>query len=230
MEIYQLKLRMYMLEDVESAYILNKISNLLDSVLAQDPEMLEFHGENTYKYYCFNMPFPLENDKIYRKDRLYSVTLRMVNIKLAKYFSEKLPFASSTTMKGLVIEQRVIPQKFLECVYTITPVLLKDNKGYWRTHMSVEEYENRIKSNLIKKWNTYFHTKIDESFELIERLEFLNQKPVGFCVKNHTLLGDKVCIYVAKNKSAQDLMHFALAAGLLEGGARGAGFINYRWL
>ena len=63
-------------------------------------------------------------------------------------------------MKGLTTEIRIIPQKQIECLYTLLPAILKDERGYWRSYMDLSEYGDRIKVNLIKKWNQFEHEKI----------------------------------------------------------------------
>ena len=118
----------------------------------------------------------------------------------------------------------------LERVYTLTPMIIKTEKGYWKEAISFAEFEQRLKVNLIKKWNAYHNEKIDENFDLYTMIELKNKKPIAMEYKNIKLLGDKVQIQVADNKRAQDLWYFALGVGLGEMNARGCGFLNYRWL
>ena len=118
----------------------------------------------------------------------------------------------------------------IQMLYTLTPVILKDEKGYWRTHKSLKDFEERLKANLIKKWNVFEGDKLDEDFPLYTSLEFLNQGPIVMEYKGIKLLGDKIRLQIADNKRAQDLAHFALGVGVCEMNSRGCGFANYRWL
>lgn len=158
------------------------------------------------------------------------MTIRTVDLELAKYF--KLVYVDNHTkeIKGLVAEIKVLPKKLLETVYTLTPMIIKTEKGYWKEAINFTEFEQRLKVNLIKKWNAYHNEKIDENFDLYTMIELKNKKPIAMEYKNIKLLGDKVQIQVADNKRAQDLWYFALGVGLGEMNARGCGFLNYRWL
>ena len=96
--------------------------------------------------------------------------------------------------------------------------------------MSLSELEERLKVNLIKKWNHFTGEKINEDFQLYTMLEFLNEGPIVMEYKNVKLLGDKVRLQIADNDNAQKLAYMSLGTGLLEMNSRGAGFVNYRWL
>ena len=96
--------------------------------------------------------------------------------------------------------------------------------------MNLSEYGERIKVNLIKKWNQFEHEKLDEEFQLYSLIEFSNKVPVAMEYKNLRLLGDKVCIHITDHPTAQQLAYMAIGTGVGEMNSRGAGFVNYRWL
>ena len=96
--------------------------------------------------------------------------------------------------------------------------------------MSVSKFEERLKVNLIKKWNRFTGEQIDEDFPLFTTLEFLNRKPIAMNYKTVRLLGDKVRLQITEHETAQRLAYMALGTGVLEMNSRGAGFVNYRWL
>ena len=47
-------------------------------------------------------------------------------------------------MKGLTVENRIIPHKMISEIYTLSPVIMKSDEGYWRSYMSLDEYEERL--------------------------------------------------------------------------------------
>ena len=96
--------------------------------------------------------------------------------------------------------------------------------------MSLQAFEERLKVNLIKKWNQAQGDKLAEDFQLYTMLEFLNEAPIPMEYKNIKLLGDKIRLQIADNETAQKVAYMALGTGLLEMNSRGAGFVNYRWL
>ena len=125
---------------------------------------------------------------------------------------------------------RILPKKMIGCLYTLTPAILKDDRGYWKKYMKLEQYEERLKVNLIKKWNSFTGEQINEDFQFYTLIEFLNTLPIGVNYKNIKLLGDKLRIQVADNETAQRIAYMTLGTGLLEMNSRGAGFVNYRWI
>lgn len=230
MKVFEIRLKVFLLQDIEVKYAQTKIAEFFDRGFLGNGELAKFHEENRYKYYCFSSFYPLEKDQIYKKGKIYTITIRTIDDQLARYFSEVCANIYTESMKGLTTEIRIIPQKQIECLYTLLPAILKDERGYWRSYMNLSEYGERIKVNLIKKWNQFEHEKLDEEFPLYSLIEFSNKVPVAMEYKNIRLLGDKFCIHITDHPTAQRLAHMAIGTGILEMNSRGAGFANYRWL
>jgi CRISPR-associated endoribonuclease Cas6 len=123
-----------------------------------------------------------------------------------------------------------LPKKHIEKLYSITPAIMKNEDGYWKNKIKLDEFERRLKENLIKKYNSSMNTKIDENFQLYTTIEFKNKKPISTNYKNIKLLGDKISLNIAENENAQKIAYMSLGTGVFEMNARGYGFVNYRWL
>lgn len=229
MKIYELTLQVYLLKDIPMEEALEKISELVDKSLISSKKYKEFHNKNQYKFYAFNSLYKLEKDKIYKEGKIYTIKLRTVDKDLSIFFKTSLVNEYTNFMKGLTIQCKEIKKPFIEKIYTITPLVIK-TEGYWKGKLSLEDYERRIRENIIKKYNDYFDTKLDEDFELFRRIEFDNKQPIATVYKNIKLLGDKVTFYIAENQRAQDISYFALGSALGEINARGYGFVNYKKL
>lgn len=230
MDVYEIKLKIYCLQNIPLSKVQSKISAMIDQSFAISQELLEFHRMNKYKQYVFDRSMCNEKNKIYERGKIYTFRIRTIDPKLARHFSEICPNQQTNELKGLVAEIRILPKKMIQTLYTLTPAILKDENGYWRSHMSLEQYENRLKVNLIKKWNAFQNEKIDEDFQFCTMLEFLNQKPIPVEYKNIKLLGDKIRLQIADNEMAQKLSYIALGVGVSDMNPRGFGFVNYRWL
>ncbi|MEW9096963.1 MAG: CRISPR-associated endoribonuclease Cas6 [Clostridiaceae bacterium] len=230
MEVYELVLKVFLLKSIESSNALEKISEIIDKTLAKDEKFLDFHDANKFKYYSYTSFFPIEKDKIYREGRIYSIKIRALRKDLVEYLKKNLVNEYTEHVKSLTLEYKIINKKHIEKIYSITPVIMKTNKGYWKGNLSLTEFERRTKENLIKKYNDYFNTKIDEDFELFRMIKFENNKPISCLYKNIKILGDKLTINIAENSTAQELTYFALGAGILEMNSRGYGFVNYKWI
>lgn len=230
MKVYEIKLKVFMLKKVTVDNIQTIVSEFIDSALAKNEQLLQMHNENKFKFYCFGGFYPLEDDKIYKSDKIYTLTLRTTDRRIAEFFNNDLINNYTSFIKGLTSEIRILPKKHIEKIYSLTPVILKNDNGYWKNVISLEDFEKRLKENLIKKYNNLSDEKLDEDFELYTGLEFKNRKPIANEYKGIKLLGDKVSLNISENKTAQDLAYMCLGTGLLEMNARGYGFCNYRWL
>ena len=230
MDVIQIRLKIELKEDIDYKDAQEIICKFFDTNLIKNENMLDFHYENKYKFYCFDGLYPVENDKTYKKGKCYSVTVRTLSLQLGEFFANQLINSNNKFLKVLSSQIKIISKKYIEKIYSVTPAILKSDKGYWRENLSVDDYERRIKENLIKKYNQLTNTKMDEDFQFITTMTFDNKKPISINYKNIKLLGDKITLYISENKRAQTLAYLCLGSGLLEMNSRGAGFVNFRWI
>ena len=229
---YEISLKIYTLVDIPAGNLLEKEAAFIDSVLGLDETWTKYHEENRYKLYSYDMLFPIEKDGVYLKDHIYTFRVRTVNMELARYFSKVLPNHYTRELKGLVVNNRILPRKTISEIYTLTPLVMKFEEGYWRGKVSMDTFEQRLFSNAIKKYKQYTGEDVNEDFQWYTQITFLNKKPIvlSYDSKKIKLLGDKINLKIADNKQAQELTYFMLGTGLGEINSRGAGTCNYRYL
>lgn len=230
MYVYSIRMKLYVIEEIRLHEVQQYLTAFLDHGLSKMEGFAEWHSDNRYKYYCFDYLYPIERDGVYKKNQVYTLTIRTVNPRLAEYLANQVVHTYTGKLKGLTSEVRILPEKIVEVLYTLTPAVLKCKSGYWQEEMTAEKYEERMKINLIKKWNALTGEKMEEEFSLFTGVEFLNKCPVATEYKGIKLLGDKLRLHIADNTSAQSLAYMALGTGILEMNARGFGFVNYRWI
>ena len=230
MKVWELVLKVYLKKDIPMEESQIEISKIIDSCLAKDVDLLNFHNNNQYKNYTFSSFYPIEKNKLYLAGKMYTVTLRTVDERLVDYFQEKLENETNDTLKALSMKIKTVPKKYIERIYSITSVVAKFDNGYWRTNESLDIFEKRLKENLIKKYNYFTNGRINEDFDLFTFIRFDNQKPIATKYKDIKMLGDKITLNIAENKLAQELAYFSLGTGLLEMNSRGYGYVNYKWL
>ena len=133
-------------------------------------------------------------------------------------------------MKGLTVENRIIPHKMISEIYTLSPGYHEvRRKDTGEVIQSLDEYEERLFSNLVKKYNSFTGEQIEEDFPLYTNITFLNRHPISCKYKRISLLGDKLSLQIADDEKSQKLAYFILGVGLCELNSRGAGFCNFRW-
>ncbi len=228
MKIYSYSVKVYLMDTITYSVMTQKICDLVDSCFISNADRLAWHKANQFKNYSFSGLTPVELSKTYKEGGIYSFILRTSDEDLGLFFKKVLANAYTPFLKVLTIESRLLPKVHLSKIYTLTPVIVKTESGYWRDVLSFDDYERQLKENLIKKHNAYSGMKMDENFQLFTHLKFDNQKPVAVPYKGITLLGDKLTLMLADNPLAQELAYTALGCSLGTMGARGFGFCNYK--
>lgn len=228
MNVYELKLKLYLLKNIKYEEVLEKTASFLDIGFCKNPIFLEKHNSKEYKEYNFNYLYPTEIDKIYKADMLYTLTIRTINKELADYICSNIINHYDDNLKAIKCDIRIIPKKHIEKIYSITPVLIKHDR-YWRNTESIEFFEKRIKENILKKSNYINKTSI-KNHDFYNEIEFKNKKPISTVFKGIKLLGDKVELSIESDKISQDLAYLSLGVSLGENSSRGFGFVNFKWL
>ena len=231
MQIFELILKAYALEDINNQDAKEKCAYFIDNTMVEDEEFEKIHGGMGFKNYSFNTLYPLKINESYNKGNIYELKIRTVDYKLAEFLLENLPNTTTKELKGLEAKVRILDERPIEKLYSLSPVIVKTHeKKYWKEVMDVEQYMERIKINLIKKYNSFFNTKIDENFELFTSIVIKNKCPIGFKYKGIKLPGDKIELTIAGNEQAQKLANFAQAVGIGNVSRRGAGFVNAKYI
>lgn len=229
MLVFELPLKICFLTPLPSACVSERIGQFISGALHTSEDDSFFCENVRFRSYTFDQPYPLESEHIYREGKIYTVRIRTISQKLAEFFVRQLPLYADGCLQVLDGELKVIPRYLLERVHTLTPVVVKTRQGYWRNQMRVDEFEERLKANLIRKYNFFQHKKLEGGFCLFRRMEFMNRKPVRVPQKNISLLGDKISLTAAQNETAQELLYMALGTGVGENNAEGCGFLGYRF-
>ena len=245
MKVYEMKLKIKLKKDIFLKDIATHITRFMDMNLSNNTEMYNYQSSKIYKEYSFDSLFPIEEDKIYKKDKEYFFRIRTINQKIANYFLDTLMFFQNKDMEGLTLNIRVVEKKLIEKLYTITPILMKTDEGYWQYSMTFEDFEKRLKINCLKKY-LYFTQKngdleVDkellkklgedksDDIDLFTNIKFINKKPITIIYKGRKLVGDKIELQVANNERAQDIAYMLLGTGLLENCTRGCGFLGFKF-
>lgn len=231
MKVYELKVKVKLAKDIHYEQMVEKTNYYIDKVFLNKQEYCEYHQGKEYKGYVHDLLYPIEKDGIYKHGKIYTMRVRTIDDNLAKYFMSELSFNETKELKGLGCEIRIVPKRIIQSLYSITPIIIKNpGLGYWRNHMSLDEFESRLKNNLIKKYKYFTGIDLGSDLVLYDLIEFKNKVPVKMAYKNIHLLGDKVNLEIAQNQVAQDLAYFILGVGIGEGSSRSMGFMSAKYM
>ena len=231
MKIFEIRVKVTLLKDINYENLTGKLCNFIDMFIAKNEIFLEKHKNKGYKNYCFDTLYPLEKDKIYKKDKKYTFKIRSIDYDFINYFIENLSGHKNLDMEGMIDVIEIIHDgKMIDKIYSVTPVMIKTDQGYWRDILNVEKFEKRIKDRLFKIYREITKKEMDEKFELYNNIIFLNYKPIAVKYKDIKLLGDKVEMEISKDPRAQEIAQMILGVGLGDNTSRGYGFVNYKWI
>ena len=230
MNVFEIKLKVYLINNIEGNHALEEITALIDKCLSRSEKYCDLHNKNIYKLYSFNSFYPVEIDKVNKAGKIYDIVIRTIDKDLNEYLKNNLYDERTKSIKALELRSSKVSENYIEKLYSITPVIVKTDTGYWKNSFSLRNYEERLKINLIKKYNSLVGTKIEEDFSLFTMISFNNKVPIGCDYKNIRLLGDKVDLIIANNENAQKLARMAIGVGIGEMNARGYGFVKYKYL
>lgn len=230
MLVYEITIKTFMLRDVAVSLMYRELTKYIDSYLAQDDHFCEFHRMRRIKGYTFDLPSKIEKGmKAYKSDQIYQFRIRTVDQELLSYLMDGIADHRTDAIKGLTRTVKQIPHKPIATVFTLTPMVLKNDNGYWRDCMSFEEFEQELTASLIHQYEMYTGEKIEDGLSLYDQIELKSKCAIGVPYKGITLLGDKLSMQVSDDKNAQKVMYFALANSVGTMGARGCGFLGYRF-
>lgn len=231
MKVIELSVKVYASRNIKIEEAQIKISDLLNQTLAKNKEYLELHNKNKFKNYVYDSLYPISKNKVYESDKIYTFKIRTIDSKLSNYFLKELENSYTNTLKVLKVDIKIIPKYHLEKIYSISPVIEKNENGYWKNVSTIDQYIDRLKINLVKKYNAFTGEKISEDFQLFKSIEFLNKKPIAIKYKDITFLADKLELVIADDEISQKISYMAIGTGIGEMNASvGAGFVNYRFI
>ncbi len=227
MQLYELTITTLIQSNLHFTQINEKLSQLINGAMHLDRETAQMHVQSGYKHYCYGNLYPIEKDKQYKADKVYLFKIRTLENSFADKMYKQLPNTNNTNFKVLAIEKKQYTQKHITTLETLTPALATIDNKHWVSGDSFMQLQDRIQSNLEKKYKAFYGEELKPEQCFIKHLEILNHKPICFKYKNTSLIGNKLRIHVSEDPASQKLAFMALAVGLLEkNSSAGLGFCS----
>ena len=231
MNYYELKVKVKLKNNIKIEEAAYKIGVFINHSMLNNPLLKKLHEEKFYKY-VYDTFYPIERDKLYKKDKTYSFRLRSINLQLINKMAMAIYNHEYADIKAIDADLNMVEVKEIKELYTLKPVITtEDNGGPWiNGKSSIETLINKLNGNLEKKLNQCSGTEeYRDTGMFIENIEITNRVPIKYKYKSVTLLGNKFRIQVKQDEKSQEKALIALALGLGEkGSSLGAGFCGYK--
>lgn len=229
-KIKEYDIKVILLKEIHLKNIGSSIGGFLTEILCIDENWKKMHYNKEYKGYCFNYLHPQAQNKIYQRG-VYNFQVRVIDEYVESILDNYISGFWNDTFKVIFVKKSELTQKRnIQRCFTVTPVILKTDKGYWRKENKFELFESRIKSNMIKKYKFITGETIEEEPQIYNKIILDNEKPVATSYKNIILLGDKITIELEQDNLSQEIAFITLGMGVGENNSSiGAGFLNYKY-
>ena len=231
LKVFELEISVALLQPIAVQDIYKQMAYFIDRTFI-NTDFANMHKDKNYSVYSFSSITPTTvNNVDFQTGRVYTFRIRAISLTLVKHFVKNLSQTRSNYIQGIAARYWKVHKEHIEKLYSISPALIKNDQGYWRNAgLSLEDYINRLTANAYKKYLFFTGKKADESKELFTRVEFKNKIPIAVSYKGIKLLCDKLDIEIATNEQAQEIAYLLLGVGIAEGGSRGMGYVNPKWL
>lgn len=213
-------------ENVYYKKLAERLSIGINKYFLINDDLKRMHKENDFKLYSYGNLLPIENDKLYKKGKVYSLTLRFIKLDLLNDFYNSLVVIENDVFSVVsrrfdIIDKSQSNIKYLEC---ITPaVITVNNKNLDIKNMDLELVKKRINTNSNKKYAKYcYGNNINHDF--IEDIGVLNEKSIVFSYKTGIIIGNKYRVKIKEDEMSQNIAFITLATGMLEKNSLSFGF------
>ena len=221
MKYIELKILIKLKEDIALNCLAEKLSQAVNKYFTFNEKTKKFHKESGYKGYIFSSLMPLEKDKVYKKERVYSLFLNFLNLEILNDFYKSLLTIENDIFT--VVNRSYAPIEInykIKEIQSVTPVII--TKPYTRPirQVTADDYDAKyVKEQLInntcKKYNSLFNESI-KSYDFIEQIEILNRKSIVSRYKNGVLIGNKYKLTIKDDELSQKLAFIIMGCGLGE--------------
>ncbi|MDR2341460.1 MAG: CRISPR-associated endoribonuclease Cas6, partial [Campylobacteraceae bacterium] len=223
MKIFELVCTVYLKNDIEFQSSFEIIAKYINYSLHL-AELGEIHQSKNYKYYTFGSFYPTEQDKIYKKGKIYNFTIRTLNKTIAAALYDNLKRNTNNRHFTIVeVVKKDILQFFINELYSASPVIVSvDNGRFWTMQESgdIEQLRELLHNNAKKKYKSFFDEEIDTQQNFIQLMEIKNKAPQNIVIKKDgkdvRFFGNKLRIIPNEDDISQKLAFTAFGCGLGE--------------
>lgn len=226
MKVYELTITLLLKKNIHFQGINEALGAYISRSMLHDEELSKLHRKKESKLYIFSGLYPVESKtKVYQEGKVYIFRLRSLREKFTDVLARCIRKQQDPVFQIIAIERRLYGRRAIQELYSATPFIVTVDGGPWlQTTGDVDLLMERLSANAEKKYQDAFQEKLTNN-SFIQRIEFINEKPIAMSYKNVRLLGNKIRIEVNSDTDSQKLAYTVLGAGMGEkGSSLGAGF------
>lgn len=225
MNYYEIIVTVLLKEDVALKQVGEKQGDILKTAMKKSSYLSELHQSKETKLYCYDYLYPRENDKIYKKNRIYCFKLR-TPVKLTGYeFTKKINEVENDYFRVIStqLKQKIFHLK--SELYTLTPAICTLGKKYWKLDEGLDVIEEKIEKNLVTKYKAFYNQEPAIGNGFINYLNLKNNKPITMNYKGGSLFGNKFIIGFSSDETSEKMAFLAYTTSILEkSSSLGSGF------
>jgi CRISPR-associated endoribonuclease Cas6 len=227
---HEVTVMVYLNNNIEFADVNEKISKLINYSFNNSQVLSCLHKSTGLKHYNFSWLYPIEKDKCYKADEIYSFLFRSHDIKLINEFIKCIDNIKNDDFIVTNVILKSWDYKEIDYVDNLTPtvITLKDGIRWNKETHGTEVAFTGLFNNLIKKYNSLNNTNFNFSYsDIIKDIEVKSNIAIVFKYKGILILGYKFRIRFQENSIAQEIANMAVIEGIGEkNSSMGAGFVK----
>ncbi|MEA3314409.1 MAG: CRISPR-associated endoribonuclease Cas6 [Campylobacterota bacterium] len=244
MNYFELRISFYLKKDIDFIDNFEILSKYISFTICDISNNKDFHTSNKFKHYSFGGFYPVEKDKVYKKGKIYTVSVRGLDEKFITTLSNDLrKNINNSYIQAINIGIKKYKQKFITELYSLTPVIVSVSQGqknkpiYWTMQKDgdILKLQNQLQQNLLNKYKAFYNEELKPTQNFIQLLEIKNKTPQNIQLtnknnKSYRLFGNKLSIIPDEDEISQKLAFIAMSCGLGEKNSFGGGFCLGRGL
>lgn len=210
------------------------IQGFIYTLLKDEVVFNNIHNSNGFKFFNFSNIFPLGD---YIPDKSKTLIISSPKASLIEYLYIRLVNMDSFILNNhnMIIEQvkLIRKNKFINnTVITATPVVVREDKKYYsiRDNNDLKYFFNRLKENMLKKYNVYYHTDLTLNDDLFKDFELTKEVciPLNHGLNKFNIIGSRWKFkFNDEIMNNPKLLKFIYDVGLGENNSLGFGFLNF---
>lgn len=216
-KILELRVSIYMKKDLKLNNMYEEIGDFVNYAMGRDIYLSNVHKkQKAFKHYCLSGLYPIEKNRIYKEDNVYSFMIRSYNSTLIKNLQKCLINLENDMFVVMNVDLFIYNKSNIEYVDTLTPtIIIKDNLC-WNIHSDDTSYFKKyIFMNLANKYNSLQGLKMNFNYDdIIKDIEIKNSHAITFDYKGIKMLSYKLRIYFHENNIAQEFANLSIAEGI----------------